>query len=373
MFGGAALALPLFVMLGSACGARSQLASADAGPEDAGDAAPPTSCVHERPSQVPGPAYIELVLDGSGSMADDGKWDAAVIAVNALFDEYLSAADKDVALGLLVFADHKDATGGDGPYPNVIDVPPAFVDQTQYAALTARMAGTHPVGPTPTFEALSGAFPLIRDYVPAPPVPKNGRRVVVLVSDGAPTPVSASGGRDEEKAKTVALAKDQLATPPSILTFAIGIGPFPPPSWYDYDPEFMGELAVAGGTRLSPNCDPAAILVEDVCHLQITPDPRRTAADLAGDMLKALHDVRARTVDVCTYTLDGDFARFVPAGTHVTIDSSGNSHDIAADPENGWVYDSPTNPRAVLLKGQACDLAIQDANAKVTMSFGCTE
>ena len=174
-------------------------------------------------------------------------------------------------------------------------------------------------------------------------------------------------------AKTVALAKDQLATPPSILTFAIGIGPFPPPSWYDYDPEFMGELAVAGGTRLSPNCDPAAILVEDVCHLQITPDPRRTAADLAGDMLKALHDVRARTVDVCTYTLDGDFARFVPAGTHVTIDSSGNSHDIAADPENGWVYDSPTNPRAVLLKGQACDLAIQDANAKVTMSFGCTE
>jgi hypothetical protein len=341
----------------------------------AGDAATlHVECMTQHVSGKLAPAYIELVLDGSGSMADDGKWDAAVTALNALFDEYLSSQDSETALGLLVFSDHKDITGANGPYPSSVDVAPAMVDRKQYDALRARISGTHPIGPTPTFLALSGAYSALRAFVPAPSLKPLGRRVAVLLSDGAPNATTASGGVDEEKNKTLALAKDQLATPPSILTYSIGIGPFPPPAWFDYDPEFMGNLAVAGGTRASENCDPTSLSLDRICHFQITPSDTRPAADLAVDMLRALHNARARTVDLCHYTLDGDFDRFDPTRTVVMVTSkTRGAHEVARDAVNGWDYDVPSAPRAISLRGAACEEVTNDAAATVAMSFGCVE
>jgi hypothetical protein len=304
-------------------------------------------------------------------MADDGKWDAATRALNALFDEYLSGKDEDTALGLLVFSDHKDATGADGPYPTAIDVPPAYVDQNQYNALRARIANTRPVGPTPTYTALDGAYQAVRAYVPMPPVKPRGRHVVVLLSDGSPNAITASGGHDSEKDRTVALVHQALTTPPSILTYAIGIGPFPPPAWFDYDPAFMGNVAVAGGTRASQSCEPGSLDVKDICHFQITPGPDRTTADLAADMLRALHDARARTVDPCTYTLEGDLAHLDPAKTTVTITSGGASHDVSHDASNGWEYDVPGAPHGIALHGAACDQVTNDASATVSLNVAC--
>jgi hypothetical protein len=363
----AALAAPL------SCGARSELfasAPIDGGAEAAGKVH--VECMGQHVAGKLAPAYLELVLDGSGSMADDGKWDAAIGALNALFDEYLSSEDGETALGLLVFSDHKDITGADGPYPTAVDVAPGYVDRKQYDALRARITGTRPIGPTPTFLALSGAYATLRAFAPTPPLKPLGRRVAVLLSDGSPNATSATGGVDAEKNKTIALAKDQLATSPSIRTYAIGIGPFPPPAWFDYDPEFMGNLAIAGGTRAHEDCDPGSLSLDRICHFQITPSASRTAADLAIDMLRALHNARARTVDLCAYTLDGDFDRFDPSRTVVTVTSKERgAHQIARDAVNGWDYDAPTAPRAVSLRGAACEEVTNDVAATVAMSFGC--
>src|SRR5262249_36089473 len=139
--------LPFLVLVPLACGARSELFFGERAPLDAGaDGKLHVSCVSARPAGTLAPAYIELVLDGSGSMGDDGKWDAATRALNALFDEYASGKDVETALGLLVFSDHKDITGADGPYPTSVDVAPAYVDDKQYTALRARLDGTRPVG-----------------------------------------------------------------------------------------------------------------------------------------------------------------------------------------------------------------------------------
>ncbi len=357
----------------SACGARSQLfglddpivETADAGP----DALP--ACIIPQPSREPAPAYIEIVLDASGSMLEDGKWEAASLALGALFDEYYSRADDTVSLGLLVFAGSKDPTGGDGPYPTARDVAPGFVDATQYAALHARIAGMFPIGPTPTFPAMSGGFDVLDSYVPSPRLRTPGRRVVVLVSDGAPTAASAAGEADVEKDKTVALVADLLAASPSISTFAIGIGPFPPPSYSDYDPVFMGDIAINGGTRATRACDPKSNLIAEICHIQITPSAKRTSQEIASDMLRALHDVRSRTTDICAFDLTGDFTRFDPAQTKVTITTGGIAHTVAEDATNGWQYDSPAKPRGLVLKGSACEAILNDVSARVAMTFGC--
>ncbi len=362
-----------FVAVGAACGARSQLyALGDTSANDGdggGDAR--SVCVHEVPSREPAPAYIELVLDGSGSMLDDGKWEAAKLALGGLFDEYLAHADPSVSLGLLVFSGTKDPSGGDGPYPTAVDVTPAFVDAKQFAALNARIANMYPIGPTPTFPALTGGYAVLRSYVPEPRLRAPGRRVLVLVSDGAPTAASAAGEVDVEKAKTVLLVGDQLALSPSLSTFAIGIGPFPPQSWADYDPAFMGDVAVAGGTRTSPQCVPHADILQDLCHIQITPSKDKTPQQLAADMLAALHDVRARTVNLCAFELTGDFSSFDPARTKVTLASGGVTTVLPQDPSNGWQYDANDKPRSIVLRGSACEAVLDDASAKVTMAFGC--
>jgi hypothetical protein len=359
----------------SACGARSTLfdlddtttnAQADAG----ADANP--ACIVPQPSQEPAPAYIEIVLDASGSMLDYGKWDAASLALGTLFDEYFSLADESVSLGLLVFSGRGDPTGGAGPYPSAADVPPAFVDAAQYAALHGRISRSSPEGQTPTFPALSGGYAVLHDYVPAARLRAPGRRVLVLVSDGAPTAASAAGDPDVEKEKTVALVGSQLAASPSILTFAIGIGPFPALTSSDYDPVFMSNVAIAGGTRSNPKCDPNSKAPEQLCHFQITtPSDKRTPQDLAGDMLKDLHDLRARTVNVCAFDLTGDFAHFNPARTSVTLTSGGVARLLPADPANGWQYDDPNNPRHIVIKGSACETMLNDASATVAMDFSC--
>jgi thiamine pyrophosphokinase len=98
----------------------------------------------------------------------------------------------------------------------------------------------------------------------------------------------------------------------------------------------MSNLAIAGGTRSSKDCDPASLIPELLCHIQITPSAKRTPQDLAADMLKALHDVRSRTTDVCAFDLTGDFARFDPTRTTVALTAGGIAQTVPADETNGW-------------------------------------
>lgn len=192
-----------------------------------------------------------VVLDGSGSMAGDGKWAAATAALDATFDaargdasslrsEPSGRADRRLAIGLTIFADVHDArigAGHAGPY-DAIDVPVAPVDGAQDAALHARLDGTVPWLGTPTYEVLSGQYPLLEAL--------GGERALVLITDGVPDPQAPAGVNEQPWSIDIA-ARERAR---GVATYVVGIGPLGPlASLSDYDPAFVARLAAAGGTQ----------------------------------------------------------------------------------------------------------------------------
>src|SRR5580765_8280665 len=83
-------ALLLFAV---SCGARTTLGTGGALVGDETPDANGQSCMQARASGTPAPAYVEIVLDASGSMADASKWPAASLAIHALVSEYAGKPD----------------------------------------------------------------------------------------------------------------------------------------------------------------------------------------------------------------------------------------------------------------------------------------
>ncbi|MBK6691542.1 MAG: VWA domain-containing protein [Myxococcales bacterium] len=299
------------------------------------------------------PVVMEIVLDGSGSMDSDNKWTAAVAGLTAFFDEVLAAAAPDLAVGLIVYEDQNDPTNGIGPYPSVKDLYPAVVTAQVHQALTKRLTDSAASGGTPTFLALSGAHALLKNYVPAGAL-AGARKAAVLISDGVPN------GGAAEQAQCVTAAKDALAlTAPAgpILTFSAGVGPFPGTA-FSYDPGFMGDLAVAGGTRASPQCNPRATNVADVCHMQITP-LGATAAVLKLEFSKAVRRARSSVVG-CEQVITG--TGYDPARSKVSVkDTAGQVTELPRGGADGWEFDDDTAPTKVIFNGTSCATAVDAA------------
>ena len=103
--------------------------------------------------------YLQFVLDGSGSMAQENKWAAVIPALTDIFAQMSTEADPGLAAGLVIFSDKGDPTSGAGPYPSSADVPMAFVNAAQDNAFVARLAGQPGGGGgTPTDTALTGGY-----------------------------------------------------------------------------------------------------------------------------------------------------------------------------------------------------------------------
>src|SRR5262249_14448515 len=141
----------------------------------------------------------------SGSMSGDHKWAAIVPAVEAFVDDLATQNDVSFGLGLTVFSDSLDQTNGAGPYTK-LDVPIAYVDATQATALHARLDPATPKNETPTYQVLSGQYPLLETFAPTAPLLPNGKKVLVFMTDGVPYP-DADGGA---KPNSIQLAKDEL-------------------------------------------------------------------------------------------------------------------------------------------------------------------
>ncbi len=321
------------------------------------------ACVRAAAATKAGPAYLELVLDGSGSMKDDEKWSAASSALVRTFDQYLKSQDYDAAMGLIVFSDILDSTGL-GPYPGTADVPLSFVDQAQRDVLAARLTNTRPAGGTPTLAAIEGAYDVLRAFQPAAPLRLGGRKIAVLLTDGLP-----SGG-DEGELAVRSRVEAELATR-GVRTFVIGIGEFPSENLRDPNIPFLNGLAKAGGTASSPGCTASTTDIRSLCHFQIAP-AHRSADAIADDMARALTEIRLRAGAVCEFTLSGDLAMLDPNATRVTLrDADGNDEEIAHDATNGWEYDDPGAPHAVLLRGASCRKVTADTKLEPQLTLAC--
>jgi hypothetical protein len=315
------------------------------------------------------PAYLLFVVDGSGSMANDNKWVAAVDALKAVFDELKGLSSTSLAVGLTVFADRQDATIGDfsaGPYSK-IDVPLGFVGVAQHTSLRSRIEMTEPYAGTPTYEVLSGQYPLLSQYVPAGPIDPGGKKVIVFLSDGIPDPDMPAGVN--EQPYSLKLAEEWAKKSEPILTFSVGVGSLNAPEVYD--PKFMAKLAQAGATARA-GCDPNETTdPAKMCHFQITPGGKSQSA-LTTDFVAAMTDVRTRAAS-CEFRLDQHSPGTIdPTKVNVVYSGSdGTKSVLAQSSTDGWAFDNAAAPEKIVLTGLSCERVKRDPNAKVDVVIGC--
>jgi hypothetical protein len=316
------------------------------------------------------PVYMLFVQDGSGSMRHDNKWAAVVPALETIFADMSMKADPGVGAGLIVFSDSLDTSGPGGPYPESIDVPVGFVSAAQDMALTQRLSGT-PTSSTPTQAGLTGAYNELDTFMPAPPLPAGGKKVVVLITDGVPTDGCKMSGAGYANNPCVQLAAAKLAPAnpaDAILTFVIGVGIYPTPDPAVFDPAFLGNLALAGGSG-AMGCDPNqnAAGATNLCYFQVDPTLATSAAQLQQTFEQAINAIRGQVVS-CTFPLRlTDAGTIDPTQVSVTVGSMA----VAQDPANGWSYDDPTSPTAIVFHGTSCAGLMSDPSAQVQVVVGC--
>ncbi len=329
---------------------------------DAGRLGSDAGCAGVKSEGTRSPVYMLLVLDGSGSMSSSSKWTASVQALTQFFAQVRTSSDPSLGLGMTVFEDSLTGSfGGNG----AIQIPIRIVDQAHAAALTSRLTSASPRGGTPTYTTMQSAYTNLAAFDPQLPLMPNGRKVIVLISDGVP-----NGGTTEQN-NVINLTRQKANIQPAelaITTFSVGVGPIGG-STSAYDPKFMAQVAVAGGTP-RPNCDVNNISdASRMCHFQLTPGA--SAAQLATDFLAAINAIRGLAAS-CEYSFT------VPAGQQldpnlvsVTFTQNGQSTEVPKSSTNGWRYDNPSNPTKVVLEGGWCDQVRNASDGKIEIVLGC--
>lgn len=139
---------------------------------------------------------------------------------------------------------------------------------TQNTALDQRLSGQPGGGGgTPTDTALTGGYGALETFQAKAPLTAGGKKVLVLITDGAPTDgcnvvSSAVNGYASNACVVLAGQKLMEASPKGpIETFVVGVGAFPSRAAITFDPSFLGCVAQAGGTGPA-NCKSARCLPE---------------------------------------------------------------------------------------------------------------
>jgi Mg-chelatase subunit ChlD len=302
------------------------------------------------------PLVLQFVVDGSGSMSG-APWTAQVNALKAVFQSYAASKDPNLAVGMIVFADSKQLSPIN-QYPGANDVFPQVFTANSSAAvlrqLEERLSGNSSGG-TPTFEALTGGYSLLEGFQPLGAFPALFKRVVVLLTDGAPSgPI----------AQVVALVKTKAnASSIPIQTFSIGVGSVPP--------QFMSDIAIEGQTA-PPGCVTTSSNASNSCYFPIPTSGN--VAQIQSDFIDAITAIRGRA-SACEYLIeltDENSTQYDPKQVNVTfVDGNGKSTTLVKDPQNGWSYDDDNDPKKVLLHGTSCDKVKVDKKGDVNIALGC--
>ena len=347
----------------------------DASVVDSGDSAS-NGCLPQRTLLLREAVYLLFVLDGSKSMSHDNKWVGAIQALNGVFDEMKTAGDPGVGAGLIVFSDSNDPnTLSVAPYPSLVDVPIAYVDSAHRDQLVQRTADPDaPASNTPTGRALAGAYDSLAAYHPSVPLIPNGRKVVVLVTDGVPTDATcklgAYDGTDDYAANgCVKLAASKLALAAQqgpIETFVVGIGPLPG-DFATYDPYFLGSLAVAGGTAPT-GCNPKSNSPPPpIVATSTSIPPGRTSRASEIDCKAPSRTFAIRSIPATWRSPAAGQLAFDPA----LVDVSLNDTVLAPGTVNGWSYDNPRNPMHIVLHGSSCSAVQRNRSIRIDMHLRC--
>jgi hypothetical protein len=225
---------------------------------------------------------------------------------------------------------------------------------------------------TPTVYAMQGGYGEMEAFGPMAPLQPGGQKVVVLITDGVPTDRTCdlgSAGPDYTKNPCVVLAATEhmLAQPKGpILTFVIGVGAFPA-AGTDFDPVFLGNVALAGGGA-PPGCNPNETAnLANLCYFEVDPTQATSAMQLQQTFASALQKIRGQVLS-CTFPLQTTGLGQIDPGK-VNVDVNGMT--VPQSPTNGWSYDNPSSPSAIVFNGPACDTVKNDPSAQVSIVVGC--
>lgn len=343
----------------------------DSGPVEGGNLGD-AGCATATAKATKTPVYMLFVLDGSGSMSQNNKWTAATTALKAIFSDMNKQADPGLGAGLIVFSDSGDSTGGSGPYPTATDVPINFVGSAQLSSLDNRVGG-QPFDGTPTGTVLQGGYAELENYVAMTPLPPGGQKVLVLITDGVPTdncaPPGTTGYNYMTNACVMEAATELAKAKPKgpILTYVIGTGVFPSTDLTNFDPNWLGNLALAGGTG-PKNCNPNENSVTtDLCYFEVDPT-QGNASQTEMAFENAINAIRGQVLS-CTFPLNinAEAGMIDPSKVNVTV----NGMTVKQDPNNGWTYDNPNNPTEIVLHGSACTNLQMNPTETVNIVLGC--
>lgn len=273
------------------------------------------------------PLAFVVVFDRSASMGGT-KWQAATSGLSAFFE----AASDRVSASLTLFPRQERSCDGAFQVP---DVPIAPLPST---AFRSKLDATGLLLGTPTRPALEGALTYARTLRNG--TFKDGRVVIGLVTDGAPSAKLCTENANADVVKVAGVAHAE-----GILTYAIGMSGAIQAN--------MDAIAAAGGTK-------SATMLDDV--------------DPAGQLTRAFDGIRERFA--CDVGLpsapDGRSYPFDQVNVVVSAANSAQSKlaysSDCSDP-NGWRYDDPATPSRVVLCTDAC--ASAERGGAIKVELGC--
>lgn len=277
-----------------------------------------------------------LVLDKSGSMRDDGKWDQVTAAIGA----FVEAPDNTgLAMGLSYFPLGWSCDVARYAAPAV----PVGLLPANAAAMRASLAAQTIDGDTPTLPALRGAIEYARALALADP----SRSVVVaLATDGAPNVCNSTAQRVAE------VAREGATTDPQVLTFVVGV--------LTGYVDALGRIAESGGTGspifLHDAQSSAAEFTAALRYLRETQAQCRFALPGMGSATPAATDLAVE------YAL-------VPGAPPVDLPIVASAADCGA--KAGFFPDDLAHPARVMLCPTSCAAVHASAPSRVRVIAGC--
>lgn len=331
--------------------------------------------VNAEPIQV----NLLLVIDRSGSMTDtpdgfdDDKWTTMVGSLNTALDGI--AGTMSVGIQFFPDADADDASGCGMPNGSDVAVPIAD-GQDAIAAVKSALASSDntPDGNTPAADALELAH---RYFTEGAGADLEGNNYVLLALDGGPNcdagamcgVDSCTVNIDQPDLTAICTGQDgsccgdgsdatlnescldssgtkaqvEALADAGITTFVVGI---PGSDQAAYE-TLLDELAVLGGAPASSD-SPQFYQVADATELS------STLVALTSDL-----------VDSCELILENP----PPDEEKVNVIIDGET--LAKTGDDGWEFDDPENPTAIIIKGETCTTIETEGVQSVSVEYGC--
>ncbi len=307
---------------------------------------------------------ILIVFDQSSSMSEDEdgnkfgdngfdpatkKWKVTTKAVK----DMVTTLPSDTNLGMLLFPSELSDDYCVVPATPQIQVAPLTQSG---AAVQSRLSTQDPSGPggvTPLAQALQAGHTYLMGLGGI-----SGQKAVLLVTDGAPSPLC--GQADNETAAIAAEAYTKLG----YQTFVIGLA--------GSAPTLLSQTARNGATDRFPGCNPACGTdlfkndLETCCHY--VAEGGQTAADLG----KALSEIASKFLSSCVFSVPKgqDPSKFDPGLVNVIVTQEGGEPQVLKqDSGDGWGYVGGGSDQ-LEIKGPTCEAILKNPS-KVEILLGC--